>query len=102
MIATAVLIYVKEENLDEFIRASLENHRASVQEPGNLRFDILQNADDPTRFMFYEAYATAEDAAAHKNTPHYLSWRETVAPWMAQPREGIKHHVLAPTDRSMW
>ena len=102
MIATAVLIYVKKENIEDFVAASIKNHDASVKEAGNLRFDILQNEEDPTRFMFYEAYESEEDVAAHKTTSHYLEWRETVKNWMAKPREGIKHKILAPTDRSQW
>ncbi|MCK5078024.1 MAG: antibiotic biosynthesis monooxygenase [Calditrichia bacterium] len=102
MIATAVFIYVKKEKIDDFIKASLKNHEGSVKEPGNLRFDVLQCADDPAKFMLYEAYESEEDVTAHKKTEHYLKWRETVADWMAKPREGIKHNILAPTDRSKW
>ena len=61
-----------------------------------IRFDFLQDPDDPTKFMLYEAYETADGAAAHKKTEHYLTWRETVAPWMAQPRQGKPYNVLAP------
>ena len=102
MTVTCVNIRVKSEHIDEFIRASLENHRNSILEEGNLRFDILQNASDPSRFTLYEAYRSEEDAAAHKKTAHYAVWRDTVAPWMAEPREGVKHNVLAPTDVSLW
>lgn len=96
MIATLVHIWVKEECIDDFIRISAENHRNSVKEPGNLRFDILQDANDPAKFTFYEAYVSEDDVSAHKLTPHYLKWKETVADWMAQPRKGVKHQILYP------
>jgi (4S)-4-hydroxy-5-phosphonooxypentane-2,3-dione isomerase len=96
MHVTLVHVYVKPEHVDDFIEASRLNHEASTQEPGNRRFDILQDANEPTKFVLYEAYATAEDAAAHKETSHYATWRETVAPMMAKPREGIKHNSLYP------
>lgn len=96
MIATLVHIWVKDGCIDDFVRVSAENHRNSVQEPGNLRFDILQDTNDPAKFTFYEAYKTDEDAAAHKLTSHYLKWKNAVADWMAQPRQGIKHQILFP------
>jgi autoinducer 2-degrading protein len=99
MQVTLVHVHVKHGHVDDFIRASQANHEASVKEPGNRRFDVLQSADDPTHFIFYEAYATAEDAAAHKRTAHYLSWRETVAEWMAEPRQGIPYHGLLPATK---
>lgn len=91
MYVTLVHVHVKPEFVQEFIEASLENARHSAREPGNLRFDVLQSSDDPTRFVLYEAYVTAEDAAAHKNTQHYLKWRDTVADWMAEPRQGVRY-----------
>lgn len=72
------------------------NHEASVQESGNVRFDVLQSADEPSRFVLYEAYASAADAAAHKETAHYLAWREKVADWMAEPRQGVPYNGLFP------
>ncbi len=102
MYVTTVSIHIKEEYLADFIDASLENHRCSVQEPGNLRFDILQTVDDPARFTFYEAYETPQQATAHKDTPHYLKWRDTVANWMASPRTGTAHRALAPLEKSKW
>ena len=91
MQVTLVHVHVNPENVQDFIEASLENARGSVKEPGNVRFDVLQSKDDPTRFVLYEAYASAEDAAAHKGTQHYLRWREVVADWMAEPRQGIQY-----------
>jgi autoinducer 2-degrading protein len=96
MTATVVHVKVKPEFVDDFIAATLKNHAASVEEPGNMRFDVLQLPDEPSTFALYEAYETEEQAAAHKSTPHYLEWREAVADWMAEPRKGVKHRVLAP------
>jgi len=96
MIATTVFVHVKDENVEDFISATIKNHNGSVQEPGNLRFDVLQSKEDPSRFLLYEAYETQDAAAAHKQTPHYLKWRETVAPWMAEPRQGIPYKSIAP------
>ena len=94
MQVTLVYVHVKPENVQDFIEASLENALESVKEPRNTRFDVLQMQDDPCRFILYEAYATPEDAAAHKGTPHYQKWRETVADWMAEPRQGVVYRSL--------
>lgn len=102
MIVTFVHVWVKPEYTTLFIEACIENHKNAVKEPGNLRFDVLQNASDPAKFTLYEAYETEEAAAAHKNTAHYLKWRDTVADWMAKPREGVKHNILYPKDVSQW
>jgi autoinducer 2-degrading protein len=102
MLVTCVTVYVKPDHIDDFIRATSANHNESVKEPGNMRFDVLQRMDDPTCFLLYEAYETDEAAAAHKLTPHYLKWRETVADWMAKPRQGIPHRVIRPLDREAW
>ena len=79
MITTIVHVKVKEAHIEEFIRATVKNHEESVKENGNMRFDVLQKADDPSSFALYEAYENDELAAAHKHTPHYLEWRETLA-----------------------
>ncbi len=102
MIATLVHVYVKEEYIDQFIEATIENHRASVQEPGNLRFDVLQDNENPAKFTLYEAYESEEAAAAHKHTAHYKKWKKTVADWMDKSREGVKHQIVAPKDKSAW
>ena len=102
MIVTCITVYVKEGHFDDFLRATEENHNASVKEPGNLRFDLLQCNNDPSRFFLYEAFKTEEAAAAHKKTAHYLKWKETVAGWMAKPREGVPHKVLRPKDLKDW
>jgi autoinducer 2-degrading protein len=96
MHVTLVQVQVKPEHVADFIAATRLNHEASVQENGNFRFDVLQLSDDPTHFVLYEAYATAADAAAHKNTAHYLRWRDTVTPWMATPRVGVQYKGLFP------
>lgn len=96
MQVTIVHVHVKAERINDFIEACRRNHEASIKENGNRRFDILQLADDPTRFVLYEAYASKEDAAAHKQTPHYLNWRDTVADWMASPRQGVPYNGLFP------
>jgi autoinducer 2-degrading protein len=88
MNVTLVHVRVRPDHVEAFIDATRANHEASIREPGNLRFDVLRAADDQTRFVLYEAYVDAAAAAAHKDTPHYLEWRETVADWMAEPRRG--------------
>ena len=98
MHTTIVHVHVKPESVEAFIAATRDNHEGSVQEPGNRRFDVLQDAADPTRFILYEAYASAEDAAAHKETAHYLTWRETVADMMAEPRQGVPYVGLFPAE----
>jgi (4S)-4-hydroxy-5-phosphonooxypentane-2,3-dione isomerase len=94
MYVVCVTVFVQPAKVQEFIAASLDNARNSRQEPGNLRFDFLQAEDDPARFMIYEAYRAKEDFAAHQQTPHYLRWKQTVADWMSQPRQGVRHKSL--------
>ena len=96
MHVTLVHVRVKPEVVDAFIAATRANHVASIAEPGNRRFDVLQSPDDPTRFILYEAYLSAADAAAHKETAHYLAWRETVAGMMAEARRGEPMTGLFP------
>jgi len=96
MVVTTVMIKVKEENIDDFIQATIPNHEASIHETGNRRFDLLQNMEDPTQFILYEAYDSQEAAAAHKETEHYKAWRDAVAPHMKEPRKGIKYHAIRP------
>jgi autoinducer 2-degrading protein len=102
MIVTTVHVFVKPEFIEAFKEASIKNHENSIQEPGNMRFDILQAHDDESRFLLYEAYETEEAAKAHKQTAHYLEWRETVAPMMAKPREGVPYKVIAPQHLNNW
>jgi len=98
MHVSLVHIQVKPERVDDFIEASRVNHVGSIEEPGNRRFDVLQDTRDPTKFILYEAYVTAEQAAAHKDTPHYREWRDAVAGMMAKPREGVSYDGLFPVD----
>jgi len=98
MHVTLVHVSVKDEHIADFIAATRRNHEASVNEPGNRRFDVLQSPDDPARFVLYEAYASAADAAAHKQTAHYLAWRDTVADWMTTARRGVPYNGLFPRD----
>jgi autoinducer 2-degrading protein len=94
MYVVAVTIFVKPENVQAFIDATLENARNTRKEPGNLRFDVLQTEDDPNRFLLYEAYRVKDDFAKHQQTDHYLKWKSAVADWMAQPRQGVKHNSI--------
>ena len=91
MYVVAVTVFVKPELVEKFIEATLDNARNTRQEPGNLRFDVLRAEEDPARFLLYEAYRAKEDFARHQQTDHYLRWKQTVADWMAQPRQGVKH-----------
>jgi autoinducer 2-degrading protein len=102
MIVTTVSVQVKPENIGQFIEATVKNHECALQEPGNLRFDILQNTDDPSKFLLYEAYESEEGAAAHKKTIHYLQWKAEVSGWMEKPREGTPYKVVRPIDKTMW
>ncbi len=102
MIVTCVYVQVKPDVLDRFIDATAANHSESVKEPGNLRFDLIQQADDPLKFMIYEAYESEASVAAHKNTTHYLKWREEVNDYMAEPRRAVKYNIIEPNDRSRW
>ena len=96
MHVTLVHVQVKTAHIDDFIAATRLNHEASIRESGNRRFDVLQSPENPGHFILYEAYASAEDAAAHKETVHYLAWRDMVSDWMARPRQGIRYEGLFP------
>jgi autoinducer 2-degrading protein len=96
MIVTLVSVHVVPDHVDEFLDAIRANHEASIREPGCARFDVLQSPDDPTRFLLYEAYADETAVAAHKETAHYLDFRETVAEWMVEPRQSVRWVGLYP------
>jgi (4S)-4-hydroxy-5-phosphonooxypentane-2,3-dione isomerase len=100
MLVVHVHIHVKPEAVEAFKRATLENARASVQEPGIARFDVVQQQDDPTRFVLVEAYRNAQAPAAHKETKHYAAWRDAVASLMAEPRSSVKYQNLYPDDQN--
>ncbi|MEL7644282.1 MAG: antibiotic biosynthesis monooxygenase [bacterium] len=93
-----VYIHVKSQFLEDFISATLENAANSIAEPGILRFDFMQQADDPERFTLIEIYRTPEDQAAHRETAHYQKWRDKVAPMMAESRIGIKQKPIFIKD----
>ncbi len=102
MIVTCVYVKVKPENVQDFIEAIADNHKGSVNEPGNVRFDVLQQADDPCRFMLYEVFDSEEAVAMHKETSHYLIFKERVNDFMAEDRYGVRYTVIEPSDRSNW
>jgi len=93
-----VHVHVKPEFVEAFKQATIENASNSVKEAGIARFDVIQLADDPTRFILVEVYKTVEASAAHKETAHYARWRDAVAEMMAEPRQGIKYGNIFPED----
>lgn len=96
-----VFVQVKPEHVEAFKAATVENARSSVQEPGIARFDVIQQHDDPSRFVLVEVYRTSDDPARHKETAHYAAWRDTVADMMAQPRTSLSYTNLFP-DEASW
>lgn len=98
MFIVHVHVHVKAESVDAFHQASLENAKNSVQEPGIGRFDVLQQQDDPRRFVLVEVYRDTAAAAAHKETAHYATWRDAVADMMAEPRFSVKYANCFPGD----
>ena len=99
MFIVHVHVRVKPEFVQVFRQATLENARNSVQEPGIARFDVVQQMDDPTRFVLVEVYRTPEDPANHKQTAHYQTWRDTVADMMAESRASVKYANVFPDDQ---
>lgn len=98
MVIVHVHARVKPEAVEAFRAASIENARASLQEPGVARFDVVQSTEDPTRFVLVEVYRSAEAPAAHKATAHYARWRDAVADLMAEPRTAARYVNVAPED----
>ena len=96
-----ILIHVKNDKIEEFKNASLENAKNSLKEPGIARFDLIQQKDDPTRFLLLEVYRTPKDVVRHKETAHYKRWQETVEPWMQEARTRIIYQNIFP-DESGW
>jgi len=101
MLVVHVHVHVKPESVEAFRIASIENASNSVQEPGIARFDVVQQNDDPTRFVLVEVYRDTDAPLRHKDTAHYLKWRDTVASMMAEPRSAIKYENRFPED-SQW
>ena len=94
MYVVCVTIFVKPEHVAAFKVATLDNARHTRKEPANVRFDVLQAEEDTTRFFLYEVYQRKEDFAIHQQTEHYIRWKNAVADWMAQPRQGVRHVPL--------
>src|SRR5215472_9178921 len=101
MLIVHVHVYVKPESVADFMQATIDNARSSVQEPGIARFDVVQQQDDPARFVLIEVYRTPDAAAAHKETAHYAQWRDAVATMMAEPRRSVKYGAVFP-DPQGW
>ena len=98
MLVVHVHVHVKPESVEAFKEASIENARNSVQEPGIARFDVIQQSDDPTRFLLVEVYRNQEATLKHKETAHYAAWRDAVSPMMAEPRSSVKFSAVFPGD----
>jgi autoinducer 2-degrading protein len=99
MLIVHVHVLVRPESVDAFRAATIENARNSVREPGIVRFDVVQQQDDPTRFVLVEIYRDADAPAAHKATAHYATWRDAVEPMMAEPRRSVKYGEVWPEVR---
>ena len=99
MFIVHVFVHVKPEHVEAFQSATLENARNSVRETGIARFDIIQQQDDPARFVLVEVYRTGDDPAKHKETVHYQKWRDTVADMMTEPRTSIKYTNVFPDEQ---
>ena len=93
-----VYVHIKPGQVEAFKEASLENARNSIREPGVARFDVIQQTDDPTRFVLVEVYRTPNDTAKHKETVHYNHWREIAEPMMAEPRTRVIYTNIYPED----
>lgn len=96
MIIVHAHVHVKPDSVESFEAATLENARDSVREPGVVRFDVMRQDDDPTRFLLIEVYRTADDPARHKATAHYAAWRDAVESMMAEPRRSVRYHAIFP------
>ncbi len=101
MFIVHVFVRVKPQNIEDFKAASIQNARQSVKEPGVARFDVIQQKDEPTRFVLVEVYRTTDDPARHKETAHYQKWRDTVADMMAEPRNAIKYTNIFPDEQGL-
>jgi len=99
MLVVHVFAHVKPDQVEAFRAATGENARNSIREPGVARFDVVQQQDDPTRFVLVEVYRTPEDPGRHKETAHYQKWRDTVAEMMAEPRTSIKYTNVFPDEQ---
>lgn len=102
MLVVHVHVRVRPGTAEDFLAATLVNARASLTEPGVLRFDVIQDQDDPQHVVLVEVYRDADDSAAHKGTPHYLEWRDRVAEMMAEPRASARFFPVFPADDESW
>lgn len=102
MVITCVHIRVKPEALQDFTDATVINHRETRKEPGNIRFDFLCSVDNPYNFMLYEVFRSEEAVTDHKETSHYIAWREGVRDMMAETRYGVRYDVIEPSDVTKW
>ena len=98
MFIVHVFVHVKSDRIEDFKSASIENARNSYEEPGIARFDVIQQQDDPSRFVLVEVYRTADDPTRHKETPHYQKWRESVEEMMMAPRQSLKYQNIFPSE----
>ncbi len=98
MFVTLVHVHVKPEHVDAFLAITRANHEGSVEEPGNVRWDVLRSVEDPTRFVLYEWYVDEAAALRHKETAHYHAWREAVADWLVEPRVPVRYTGILPED----
>jgi autoinducer 2-degrading protein len=96
MYVAVVYIHVKPDHVADFAAAIRENHESSIREPGNVRFDILQSVDDPTRFVTYMAYRDEAAARRHRETAHYFAFHDRVADWMVEARQNVVYTGLYP------
>jgi quinol monooxygenase YgiN len=99
MLIVHVFIQVKQDMIEHFKKATIENAKNSIKEPGIARFDFIQQSDDPTKFVLIEIYGTPEDSAEHKETPHYIKWRDSVSDLMVVPRSSIKYTNIFPDEK---
>jgi autoinducer 2-degrading protein len=102
MLVVHVHVRIRPERIGDFLAATVVNARASLAEPGVLRFDVIQDQADPARAVLVEVYRDDEASAAHKLTPHYATWRAAVADMMAQPRESVRYSVVFPVATAGW
>ena len=100
MLVVHVHVKVKPDFVEAFKEATIKNARASLKEPGIARFDLIQHADDPVRFVLVDAYRSPEAPAAHKSTPHYAEWRDQMEAFMAEPRFSVKYAGIFPGDEA--
>ena len=102
MLVVHVHVRVRPDRVEDFLAATLINARASLAEPGVLRFDVLQDQADPAHVILTEVYRDEEASAAHKLTPHYAAWRDSVAEMMAVPRESARYSAVFPAGSESW